>query len=106
MMPTLLGFLAPGGTLITYGQLDPQMSLVSSGFVTSFELTIRGCAAMGWAMRTPPEDRAADFASLFKLARHAPHLFGDYQEFGLDDVVAAIAAAEASPRRGATILTS
>ena len=106
MMPTLLGLLAPGGTLITYGQLDPEMSPVSSGFVTSFELTIRGCSAMGWAMRTPPEGRAADFASLFELARHSPHLFGGYQEFGLEDVVAAIAAAEASPRRGATILTS
>jgi hypothetical protein len=57
-------------------------------------------------MRTPPEQRAADFASLFDLVRRAPHLFAGYSEFKMADVVAAVAAAEASPRRGATILVS
>jgi NADPH:quinone reductase-like Zn-dependent oxidoreductase len=106
MMPALLGLLAPGGTLITYGTLDPRPSRIFSGFVTSFELTIRGCSAVGWAARTPPEGRAAAFATLFDLARHMPHLFASYQEFALADAVQAIAAAEASPRRGATILVS
>jgi NADPH:quinone reductase-like Zn-dependent oxidoreductase len=106
MMPTLLGLLAPGGTLITYGALDGRPSPIHSGFVTAFELTIRGCSAIGWAMRTPPEQRAADFASLFDLVRRAPHLFAGYSEFKMADVVAAVAAAEASPRRGATILVS
>jgi NADPH:quinone reductase-like Zn-dependent oxidoreductase len=106
MMPALLGLLAPGGTLVTYGALDGRPSPIHSGFVTAFELTIRGCSAMGWATRTPPEQRAADFAALFDLVRRAPHLFAGYREFALADVVQAIAAAEASPRRGATILVS
>ncbi|MFJ4194157.1 zinc-binding dehydrogenase [Pseudomonas sp. NPDC089534] len=106
MLPKLLALLAPRGTLITYGALDPTPAPVSSGFLTSFELTIRGCSAMGWATRTPAEQRAADFNTLFDLARQSSHLFGGYSEFPLASVVDAIAAAEASPRRGATILVS
>jgi len=106
MMPALLGMLTPGGTLVTYGALDGRPSPIHSGFVTAFELTIRGCSAIGWAMRTPPAQRAADFAALFDLVRRAPLLFAGYREFALADVVEAIAAAEASPRRGATILKS
>jgi len=106
MLPKLLALLAPGGTLITYGALDPNPAPVSSGFLTSFELTIRGCSAMGWATRTPAGQRAADFNTLYDLARRSSHLFSGYSEYPLASVVDAIAAAEASPRRGATILVS
>ncbi|MCI0995686.1 zinc-binding dehydrogenase [Pseudomonas corrugata] len=106
MLPALLGLLAPGGTLVTYGALDPRPAPISSGFLTSFELTIRGCNAMGWAVRTSAKQRAADFNVLFELARQSPFLFEGYSEFSLAQVVDAIAAAEASPRRGATILVS
>jgi NADPH:quinone reductase-like Zn-dependent oxidoreductase len=106
MMPALLSLLAAGGTLVTYGALDGRPSPIHSGFVTAFELTIRGCNSIGWAARTPPAQRAADFATLFDLVRRAPHLFAGYREFALADVVEAIAAAEATPRRGATILVS
>ena len=106
MMPALLALLAPGGTLVTYGALDPRPSQVFSGFLTSFELTIRGCSAMGWATRSSQQARADDFGELFNLARRAPHLFDSFREFALADAVDAIAAAEESPRRGAIILSS
>ncbi|KMQ80231.1 putative oxidoreductase [Candidatus Burkholderia pumila] len=106
MMPMLLESVADGGTLIVYGGLDPRPSRISSGRLTGRELTIRGLSAFGWSERTPPEQRAADFESLFAMARRMPQNFGGHRTFPLADAVKAIAHAEASPRRGATILAS
>ncbi|XVO83493.1 zinc-binding dehydrogenase [Pseudomonas chlororaphis] len=106
MMPKLLALLAPRGTLITYGALDLKPAAISLGFLTSFELSIRGCSAIGWATTTSVEQRAADFNTLLDLARQSLHLFSGYNEYPIDSVIDAIAAAEPSPRRGGTILVS
>ncbi|ANE76294.1 zinc-binding dehydrogenase [Dickeya solani] len=106
MASALLGLLPPGGTLITYGALDPQPVQIYTGFLTSLELTIRGCSAIGWATRTSAEQRAADFNTLFDLVRRTPQIFENTNEYPLAMVVDAIAAAESSPRRGATILVA
>lgn len=106
MMPALLDLLAPGGTLITYGQMDPRPAAVSSGLLTSKALTIRGATAFGWVARTPRAQRDADYERLFALARQTPPLFAGYREFPLAQAAEAIAAAEQSPRLGATILVS
>ncbi|WP_033580956.1 zinc-binding dehydrogenase [Dickeya chrysanthemi] len=106
MASTLLGLLPPGGTLITYGALDPQAAQIHTGFLTSLELTIKGCSAIGWATRTSTEQRVADFNSLFNLVRKSPEIYGNTNEFSFNSVVDAVASAESSPRRGATILVS
>jgi NADPH:quinone reductase-like Zn-dependent oxidoreductase len=106
MMPKLLGLLAPGGTLITYGALEPRSSPVSSGLITLRELTIRGVSTFNSVRSRSPAQRAADIAAIFEMARRTPQNFKGYRVFPLAEAANAIAAAEAGPRRGATILVS
>jgi hypothetical protein len=45
-------------------------------------------------------------ADLFEMTRRAPQNFTEYREFALPEVLEALTAAQATPRRGATILSS
>lgn len=101
-----LDLLAYGGTLLTYGGMDARPSTISTIAVTSRELTIKGLNAYGWAAGTSPERRTADIADLFEMTRRAPQNFAEYREFPLADALEALSAAQASPRRGAAILSS
>lgn len=105
MSPQLLNMLADCGTLLTYGGLDPRPSTIPSVPVVVRQLTLRGLNAYGWLASTPTQ-RASDIADLFELARRAPKKFADYREFAFAHATEALAAAHATPRRGATILTS
>jgi NADPH:quinone reductase-like Zn-dependent oxidoreductase len=106
MTPQLLQLLANRGTLLTYGGLDPRPSMISTIAMTARELTIKGVSAPAWLTSTSPEQRTADIADVFEITRRAPKNFVEYREFALADAVNAISASQATPRRGATILTS
>jgi NADPH:quinone reductase-like Zn-dependent oxidoreductase len=103
--PQLLNLLADGGTLLTYGGMDARPSAISTISLTVRQQTLRGLNAYGWLASTPAQ-RAADIADLFELARRAPQNFAEYSEFPFNDAIKALSAAHATPRRGATILTS
>jgi NADPH:quinone reductase-like Zn-dependent oxidoreductase len=105
MSPQLLNLLADGGTLLTYGGMDARPSAISTISLTVRQQTLRGLNAYGWLSSTPAQ-RAADIADLFELARRASQNFAEYSEFAFDDAINALSAAHATPRRGATILTS
>jgi len=106
MMPALLDLLAHGGTLVVYGGLDPRPSQISSVRMTSNELTIRGTSSFGWAVRTSPSERLANFQLILEVARRMPKIFDGYREFPLTEAAEAVAFAQAGPRHGATIVTS
>ncbi|HWU79891.1 MAG TPA: zinc-binding dehydrogenase, partial [Caulobacter sp.] len=106
MAPKLLALLADGGTLLTYGGLDPRPSQISTIAMTIHHQTIKGVTAPTWLTTTSPEQRRRDISDLFEIARQAPRNFGEYEEFDLQDVVEAIAATQATPRRMASILVS
>jgi NADPH:quinone reductase-like Zn-dependent oxidoreductase len=103
--PQLLSVLADGGTLLTYGGLDPRPSAISTIQLTVRQQTLRGLNAYSWLASTPAQ-RASDITDLFELARRAPQNFAEYREFAFDQAIEALTAAHATPRRGATILTS
>jgi len=105
MTAQILNVLADGGTLLTYGSLDPRPSAISTIPLTVRQLTLRGLNAYGWLASTPAQ-RASDIADLFELARRAPQNFAEYREFAFTQATEALAAVHATPRRGATILTS
>jgi NADPH:quinone reductase-like Zn-dependent oxidoreductase len=105
-MPMWLELMADRGTLLTYGGMDARPSTVSTVAVTSRQLTIRGVSAYGWAATASREQRAADMADVFEMARRAPQNFAGSCEFPLSKALQALSAAQASPRRGATILSS
>jgi NADPH:quinone reductase-like Zn-dependent oxidoreductase len=102
----LLGVLANGGTLLTYGMLDPRPTVLPTVPMIMRELAIRGVEAPSWLTRTSAEQRAADIAELFEMTRRAAPNFAEYRELPLSDAVNALSAAQATPRRGATILTT
>jgi NADPH:quinone reductase-like Zn-dependent oxidoreductase len=104
MAPELLGLLADHGTLLTYGGLDPQPSMISTIALTIRSQAIRGVNAPSWLASTSAEQRVSDIADLFQIVRSAPHNFTEYNEFALADAVSALSASTATPRRGATIL--
>jgi NADPH:quinone reductase-like Zn-dependent oxidoreductase len=106
MTPQFLQVLADRGTLLTYGGLDARPSMISTIAITMHELTIKGVAAPTWLASTSSEQRVADIADLFKIARQAHQSLAEYREFALADAVNALAATQATPRRGATILAS
>lgn len=105
MTAQFLQLLAIGGTLLTYGGLDPRPTLISTIRMTLHELTIKGVTRSHWAAVTP-EQRAADVADLFEMTRRTPQNFTEYNEFTLVEGAQALSAAMATPRRGATILTT
>ncbi|MCA8036270.1 zinc-binding dehydrogenase [Burkholderia arboris] len=105
MTPQVLNLLADGGTLLTYGGLDARPSAISTISLTVRQQTLRGLNAYSWLASTPAQ-RAADITDLFELARRAPQNFAEYSEFAFDQATEALAATHATPRRGATILTS
>ncbi len=106
MTPQFLQLLAQRGTLLTYGGLVARPSMISTIAMTARELTIKGVAAPTWLTSTSSEQRAADVADLFEITRRAPQSIAEYREFALADAVNALSASQATPRRGATILTS
>jgi NADPH:quinone reductase-like Zn-dependent oxidoreductase len=106
MTPRFLQVLADRGTLLTYGGLDARPSMISTIAMTMHQLTIKGVAAPTWLASTSSKQRAADIGDLFKIARQAQQSLAEYREFKLADAVDALAATQATPRRGATILAS
>jgi NADPH:quinone reductase-like Zn-dependent oxidoreductase len=106
MAPKLLSLLADGGTLLAYGGLDPRPSGISTIAMAVHHQTLTGVTAPTWLTSTSPDQRTSDTATLFEMARQAPQNFVDYREFPLSHALDAISAAQATPRRGATIITS
>jgi NADPH:quinone reductase-like Zn-dependent oxidoreductase len=107
MTAKFLDLLADGGTLLTFGGLDARPSMISTIAMAARQLTMKGVnSAPGWFASTSPEQRASDVADVFEMTRRAPQNFADYREFALANAMEALSAAQATPRRGATILVS
>jgi NADPH:quinone reductase-like Zn-dependent oxidoreductase len=106
MTARFLNLLADGGTLLTYGGLDPRSSAVSTIAMTIHRWCIRGVNAPSWLTNASAGQRQSDIAMLFEMARTVPQNFSDFNEFDLSDAKGAMAAAQATPRRGATLLVT
>jgi NADPH:quinone reductase-like Zn-dependent oxidoreductase len=106
MTSKFLGLLADGGTLLTYGGLDARPSTISTIAMTVRQQTLKGLNAYSWLATTTPAQRASDIADLFEITRRSPQNFAEFREFAITEAVEALSAAQATPRRGATILTS
>ncbi|ANL30194.1 Zn-dependent alcohol dehydrogenase GroES-like protein (plasmid) [Rhizobium phaseoli] len=106
LLPALLGVLAPSGTAIVYGGLDPRPSPISTLLITARGLTIKGLSSAGLASAMPAAERAACFKEIFEAARQKPHIFDVETEYPLAEAARAVELSEVGPRRGAIILTS
>ncbi|CAH0442822.1 zinc-binding dehydrogenase [Ralstonia pseudosolanacearum] len=106
MTAQFVELLADGGTLLTYGGLDARPSMISTIAMTVRQLTVKGVNAPGWLASTLPAQRSSDLADLFEMTRRAPQNFAEFRAFPINEAIEALSAAQATPRRGATILTS
>ncbi len=106
MTSKLLSLLADDGTVLIYGSLDYRPPEIQTTPIIIHQLGLRGVTAPTWLTSTSPEQRESDVRDLFEIARQAPQNFADAAEFELADVVDALAATQATPRRNAVVLAS
>lgn len=106
MTSKLLSLLADGGTLLMYGSLDYRPPAIQTTPIIIHQYGLRGVTAPAWLTSTSAEQRVSDIKDLFEIARRAPQNFTDAKEFALTDVAEALVATQATPRRGAVVLTS
>jgi NADPH:quinone reductase-like Zn-dependent oxidoreductase len=106
MTADLLDVLADRGALLTYGGLDYSPSIVSSIALTVRGLTIKGVNTPVAVTDLSTVQRTSDLKSIFDMVRAFARSFADYRVFPLTGAVEAISAAQATPRRGAVLLSS
>lgn len=97
--------LAPGGTLVTYGDMSGQPLRIPALMLPMRDLHINGVSVGRWAA-LPPEQRRADLQGALDLALRAPHLFEVAASYDLDEVAVAAAHAQRPAKRGVVLLTS
>jgi NADPH:quinone reductase-like Zn-dependent oxidoreductase len=97
--------LAPGGTLVMYGDMSGQPLRIPALMLPMRDLQIKGVSVGRWA-GLPVEQRREDLRGALDLALRAPHLFEVAASYDLDEVAAAAAHAQRPGKRGAVLLTS
>lgn len=101
----LLLRLAPGGTLVAYGDMSGEPLSIPALMLPMRDLHLEGVSVGRWT-GLPPEQRREDLHGALDLARHYPHLFEVAASYDLDDVSAAAAHVQRAGKRGAVLLTS
>lgn len=97
--------LAPGGTLVAYGDMTGDPLRIPALMLPMRDLHVAGVSVGRWAA-LPVEQRREDVRGALDLARHYAHLFGVAGSYGLDEVGAAAAHAQHAGKRGVVLLTS
>ena len=97
--------LAPGGTLVMYGDMSGVPLQIPALMLPMRDLHVEGVSVGRWA-GLPAEQRREDLRGALDLALHYPHLFEIAASYDLDQVAAAAAHAQRAGKRGAVLLTS
>lgn len=101
----LFARLAPGGTLVVYGDLSGEPLSIPALLLPVRDLHVVGVSVGRWAA-LPAGQRSRDLRGALELALHHPGLFAVAARYDLDEVGAAIAHAGRAGKGGAVLLTS
>lgn len=101
----LMKLLAPRGELIVFGGLSGAAMKVDPSAMIGNELTVRGFWMTAWMGRAEPAARAKAGGAVFELAMRGQLNLPVAGRYALDDIKAAVTAAEA-PSRGGKILVT
>jgi len=101
----LFGRLAPGGTLVSYGDLTAEPLSIPALLFSVRDLHIEGVSVGRWA-GLPLEQRRADVRGALDLALRHPQLFEVGASYDLEQVGAAVAHSQRARKGGAVLLTS
>jgi NADPH:quinone reductase-like Zn-dependent oxidoreductase len=99
----LMSLLSPGGTLITYGAMDPEHIPLHAAALVGGEIGIRGLTVGRWLTGNSPERRASDIASVAGIATQS----GEFDVAGvypLDQISAAVQHVNAPGKTGTVIV--
>ncbi len=97
--------LAPGGTLVTYGDMTGESLSIPALMLPMRDLRLEGISVGRWA-GLPAAQRRADVEGALALARRHPRLFEVAASYDLAAVAQAVAHAGRPGRRGLVLLTS
>jgi NADPH:quinone reductase-like Zn-dependent oxidoreductase len=97
--------LAPGGTLVMYGDLSGEPLSIPALPFSVRDLHVEGVSVGRWA-GLPAEQRHRDVEGALALALRHPHLFEVAASYGLAQVGAAVAHSRRARKGGAVLLTS
>ncbi|MFK3739158.1 zinc-binding dehydrogenase [Massilia sp. TN1-12] len=97
--------LAPGGTLVTYGDMSGEPLRIPALMLPMRDLHIEGVSVGRWAA-LPPAQRQQDLQGALYLARRHPALFEVAGSYDLAAVAEAVRHAGRPGKRGAVLLTS
>jgi NADPH:quinone reductase-like Zn-dependent oxidoreductase len=94
LLPDVAGFLARGGTIVSYGSLGGATTDIRS--IAPRALTIKGVSMFSWQFE-PAAVRETDLAKALELARNFPNLFPVAERYQASDFRDAL---EHANRRG------
>jgi NADPH:quinone reductase-like Zn-dependent oxidoreductase len=96
LLPDVAGFLARGGTIVSYGSLGGATTDIRS--IAPRALTIKGVSMISWQLE-PVAVREADLTKALELAGSFPSLFPVAERYQASDFLGAL---EHANRRGKT----
>jgi NADPH:quinone reductase-like Zn-dependent oxidoreductase len=97
--------LAPGGTLIMYGDMTGEPLGIPALMLPVRDLHIEGVSVGRWA-GLPAEQRRQDVQGAIGLALRHPHLFGVAASYSLEEVASAVIHSRRARKGGAVLLMS
>lgn len=97
--------LAPGGTLVEYGDLTGEPLSIPALLFSVRDLHIEGVSVGRWA-GLPAEQRREDLQGALDLALRHPRLFEVAASYDLEEVGAAVAHSKRARKGGAVLLSS
>jgi NADPH:quinone reductase-like Zn-dependent oxidoreductase len=100
----LVSLLAPGGTLISYGQLAPENIPLHPSALMGGEIGIRGFNVGRWLSSVAPERRASDIAAAIAKAAYQPEDFDVAGIYSLDQITDAVRHVSAPNKVGTVIV--
>jgi NADPH:quinone reductase-like Zn-dependent oxidoreductase len=102
----LLGLLAEGGTLISYGALAGEALPIAPSALVPRELRVRGVSIGRWTTTRTLDEQAEDMAFALELARARPDLLEVAASYDLAEYQAAVAEAGRPGKVGSVLLAS
>lgn len=100
----LLSVLAPGGTLIAYGQIAQENIPVHASALLGGEIGLRGLTIGRWLSSVAPDRRASDIASAIGIASAYPSEFVPAGTYALDQIRDAVRHVERPGKVGTVIV--
>lgn len=99
----LLTVIAPGGTVLIFGDLSKTGAGIEAFDFVRLEVGIRGLSIERWFERGPGI-QDSDRKAALRYATSWPHLFDSASTFALEDIKEAVSAAQSRGKRGTPLL--